>query len=240
MTFSDMLTTSPKSFRCSSVSNQLNQTNQQGKLKRLNTSILNLISRSQQIDSSKKLNTNAQLAKQQVFLHPPSALSRSISNKSVTFALVFDEMDIPTKEPEANEDSILVVPNKYVTKGNDANIEPYPFRSEIPFDCLIKSNSSTNIIDCHEPKKKFLNFHRQKKVRHPIEVSSINRSTSVPVINEQQQQQKSSKKISPYRRMKFSSFTRFLQSFAKHSNDHPKSKSSIKPTTFRKYSEMFY
>ncbi|UJR13543.1 hypothetical protein I4U23_000557 [Adineta vaga] len=229
-----LTTTTNKSIRCSSVGNELHQ---RGKLKRLNTSILNLLSRSQQPNGSEKLNTNDQLQKQESFLCPPSDLSRSISNKSVTFALVFDEMNISTKENQ--EDLILTVPNKYVTEENHTNNEPYPFRSEIQSDSFQKSNSSTNIIDLYQPKKKFLNFNRPKKLRHPIEVSPINRSTSVPImfnlsplINEQNSLQK----LSSSRRFKFSSVTRFLQSLIKHPKENP----SLKSTSLRKYSEMFY
>jgi hypothetical protein len=74
----------------------LNKKDQQRKLKRLNTSIINLFSRHRQTKTFEKKNSNQQIQQQNSFLHPPSIittseLSKSISNKSITFATVFDD-----------------------------------------------------------------------------------------------------------------------------------------------------
>lgn len=83
MTFTDIIEHSSK---------VLNKKDQQRKLKRLNTSIINLFSRHRQ---TKTLNQQIQ-QQQNSSLHSPSIittseLSKSISNKSITFATVFDD-----------------------------------------------------------------------------------------------------------------------------------------------------
>jgi len=62
-------------------------------LKRLNTSILNLFTRQRQTIHFERQNTTEELQQRNSLLYPPSELSRSVSNKSITFALVFDELE---------------------------------------------------------------------------------------------------------------------------------------------------
>jgi len=74
----------------------LNKKDQHRKLKRLNTSIINIFSRPRQTKNFEKKNPNQQIQQQNSFLHPPSIittseLAKSISNKSITFASVFDD-----------------------------------------------------------------------------------------------------------------------------------------------------
>ncbi|CAF0801134.1 unnamed protein product [Adineta steineri] len=250
MTFTDIITSSSK---CLSVDADLNKHDQHRTLKRLNTSILNLFSKYRQTDSFKKQDTNEELQKQNSFLQPPSALSRSISNKSMTFALVFDEIEIQNKpksfdqdKSQENEDLVIVVPNKYVNNepniiNSNRNIEPYPFRSELPTYSLPKSHSKKNLL--HH----LIHFHRPKKLRHPIKsnqsINTINRSRSAPTMlyslssstNDSQSNQPLKK---CHRWFKLPPLTRFFQLFVKN---NPKQKSHRrKPTTLRRYSEMIY
>jgi hypothetical protein len=85
MTFTDIISHPSRLFHSFSISDDLNKHH---KLKRINTSTLNLCSRDRQS------NTNEQ--QQTSFLQPPSDLSRSISNKSITFASVFDTLENET------------------------------------------------------------------------------------------------------------------------------------------------
>jgi hypothetical protein len=96
MKFTDIIEHSSKLFHSFSKSNNLNKKDQHRKLKRLNTSILNLFPQHRQTKNFKKKNPNQQIQKRNSFLHPPSIittseLSKSISNNSITFATVFDD-----------------------------------------------------------------------------------------------------------------------------------------------------
>jgi hypothetical protein len=90
------------------VGNDLNKKDHLRKLKRLNTSILNLFTRQRQTIHFERQNTIEELQQRNSFLRPPSImttseLSRSLSNKSITFALVFDELEkeIVNKDKQA-------------------------------------------------------------------------------------------------------------------------------------------
>jgi len=72
---------------------------------------------------------------------------------------------------------------------SNENIEPYPFRSEIPLSISPQLNSTVDdTINSHHSPKKIINnfiYHRKpKKLRHPIQiidpVSTIHRSSSAP------------------------------------------------------------
>jgi len=87
-----------KSFSSSSIGNDLNKKDHLRKLKRLNTSILNLFTRQRQTIHFERQNTTEELQPRNSLLRPlsmmtASELSRSVSNKSITFALVFDELE---------------------------------------------------------------------------------------------------------------------------------------------------
>jgi len=89
----DINTYPMKSFFSSSIDNDLNKKDHLRKLKRLNTSILNLFTRQRQTIHFERQNTTEELQQRNSLLYPPSELSRSVSNKSITFALVFDELE---------------------------------------------------------------------------------------------------------------------------------------------------
>jgi hypothetical protein len=94
----DINTYPMKSFSSSSLSNDLNKKDHLRKLKRLNTSILNLFTRQRQTIHFERENTTEELPPRNSLLRPlsmmtASELSRSVSNKSITFALVFDELE---------------------------------------------------------------------------------------------------------------------------------------------------
>jgi len=72
---------------------------------------------------------------------------------------------------------------------SNKNIEPYPFRSEIPLSLSPQLNLPVDdTINSHHSPKKIINhfvYHRKpKKLRHPIQiidpVSKMNRSSSAP------------------------------------------------------------
>jgi hypothetical protein len=95
MTFTDVNEHSSKLFDDLSVNNNFNNKDQHRKLTRLNTSIWNLFPGHHQTKNFESKNTNQQVQEENSFLHPPSDLSKSISNKSITFASVFDELENP-------------------------------------------------------------------------------------------------------------------------------------------------
>ncbi len=99
MTFTDRIQQSSKLFRSCSMSNQLNTKESHRKLKQLNASILNFFPRHRPMKNLET--TNDQVQQANALLQPSSImttseLSRSISNKSITFASVFDETESPT------------------------------------------------------------------------------------------------------------------------------------------------
>jgi hypothetical protein len=91
MTFTDIITHPSKLFHSFSVSEHLDKKDQHKQFERLNESMLNLFPRNRQTNNLEKKNRNEQTQQRNSFLHPSSELSRSISNKSVTFASIFDE-----------------------------------------------------------------------------------------------------------------------------------------------------
>ena len=150
-----------KLFHSSSMKDGLNRVDRHQQ--RLNTSMSNLLPQGPRTNSTPE----------QTLLQPPSDLSRSISNRSVTFATVFDDSLVETDPgvPSEEQDLVIIVPEKYVI--NEPKIappaaEPYPFRSEVP------SHSSR----CGN-KKRFRalhSLHRSKKCLRPTK-QSLNRST---------------------------------------------------------------
>jgi hypothetical protein len=156
-----------------------------------------------------------------------------------------------------NEDLVIVVPNKYVLDEpivNNSNIEPYPFRSEIPLCLLQKSHSSTNINRSLHSRKKSLHhlvhYHRPKKLRHPVKtipsINSIDRSKSVPNILFSSTTNDHHRLLKTIRQwFKSSSVGRLIQSFTKHPTEntntkHLKQKPSVKSIPLRKYPDLIY
>lgn len=116
MTFTDIMEHSSKLFHNYSMNNNLNKKDQHRKLKRLNTSILNLIPRHRKTKNFERKNTNDQIQQTNSFLHSPSIittseLSRSISNKSITFASVFDELENENNNHTVRLIQLFVIPN---------------------------------------------------------------------------------------------------------------------------------
>ena len=112
------------------------------------------------------------------------------------------------------KDLIIVVPNKYVLD-EPVEKEPYPFRSEIPSS---SSTAERKTVDFLLPQP------RVKKLRHPLKISSIDRSKSTP--NLFFTSSSSTPTTDHHRSLKIfrqwfgsSSLGRFIQSFTKqHSN----------------------
>ncbi len=116
MTFTDIMEHSSKLFHNYSMNNNLNKKDQHRKLKRLNTSILNLIPRHRKTKNFERKNTNDQIQQTNSFLNSPSIittseLSRSISNKSITFASVFDELENENNNHTVRLIQLFVIPN---------------------------------------------------------------------------------------------------------------------------------
>ncbi|CAF4787508.1 unnamed protein product [Rotaria sp. Silwood1] len=200
MTLTDISTHSPKLTHSFSMIDDLNNKDHHRKFKRINRSIFNLFSWHRQTNILRRKNKNLDLKQNNSYLYRPSIitttseLSRSISNKSITFASVFDELEddyiqknnhsnLDINTSGDNEDLVIVVENKYIdnqlnTNNSNETNEPYPFRSEIPLDSLTKLNKSYS-------KKKFfdhlIDYHRSKKIHHPVQlINTIDRSKSEP------------------------------------------------------------
>ncbi|CAF2669139.1 unnamed protein product [Rotaria sp. Silwood2] len=98
MTLTDTSKNSPKLTHSFSMIDDLNNKDQHRKFKRMNPSIFNLFSWHRQTNILRRKNKTLQLQQDNSLLYRPSILttselSRSISNRSITFASVFDELE---------------------------------------------------------------------------------------------------------------------------------------------------
>jgi hypothetical protein len=111
MTFPDLIEHPSKLVHSISMNSNLNKKEQHRKIKRLHTSILNFFPHHRQTK-----NINEQIQPKNSFLHPPSIittseLSRSISNRSITFASVFDELENDNTNPTVRIIQLFLILN---------------------------------------------------------------------------------------------------------------------------------
>ncbi|CAF0959664.1 unnamed protein product [Rotaria sordida] len=193
MTLTNIREDSSKLTNGFSMIDNLNNKDEDRKLKRMNLSIFNLFSSNRQTNILKRKNKNMKIEKDKSFLYPQSILtkselSKSISNRSITFASVFDQLeyDYINKDNHSsfdvrtsinNEDLVIVLPNKYVDNEENKNREAYPFRSEISSNSLRIFNKSSNTVNKSDSRKKFLHrlihHHQPKKVHRPVQTIQL-------------------------------------------------------------------
>lgn len=141
-----------------------------------------------------------------------SDIQRPLTTKSITFASIFDLQNDDVKENKdfevgvsfnndviPEEDIVNVIENRQtlddITGDAKTDVEPYPFRSEVPFTNISQSNSSENPINghSHHQKKNILqqiihhhhhHHHQPKKLHQPIKIEetikTTKRSNSAP------------------------------------------------------------
>lgn len=139
-----------------------------------------------------------------------SNIQKPMTNKSITFASIFDLQANDVNEDEEDstenvsfninvipeEDIVNIVENKQTTDNNPVNttvdVEPYPFRSEVLFTKMSQSDlpSSLTNNNSHHHKKNIIqqiihhhHHHQQqpKKLHYPTEtIKKATRSNSAP------------------------------------------------------------